>query len=66
MEKANAFAEHPGKPVTFGGSPKRATKGQGLICFFVTEEKHFAKIDSQKEVMDGDNKNIICIKSAGA
>ncbi len=60
VEKAKAFAEHPGKPVIFGGSPKSASKGQGSICFFVTEENHL-KIDSQNEVMDGHNQNI-CIK----
>ncbi len=64
VKNAKVFAVFPVKPVTFEGSPKSATKGQGSICFFVTKEKQL-KIDSQKEVMDGHNQNI-CIKSAGA
>ncbi len=50
VKNAKVFAVFPVKPVTFEGSPKSATKGQGSICFFVTKEKQL-KIDSQKEVM---------------
>jgi len=59
----NVEKAFPDKPVTFGESPKSATKGQGSICLFVTKEKQL-KIGSQKEVKDGRNQNL-CNKSAG-
>ncbi|RXN25086.1 hypothetical protein ROHU_005964 [Labeo rohita] len=46
--KAKVFAKHPGKPVTFGGSQKRATKGRGSIRVFVLQYEKFTSKEVKK------------------